>query len=140
MTLLTEESRTALISAVKSYLTLCERRDLSAASRYLAADAVLIFPGGRRYSNLESMASAGDRVYTHMRKHMDRFDAFIDDAGREVIVSLGTLEGELKDGRRFDDIRYLDRFVFVNGSIALQEVWNDLAALGFAPHSVSSAD
>jgi hypothetical protein len=138
MTPLSDERRAALIAAVTSYLTLCERRELSAAGSHLAPDAVLIFPGGRRYPDLESMASAGDRVYARMHKRMDRFDAFVDDEGREVVVSLGTLEGELADGRRFDGVRYLDRFVVVNGAIILQEVWNDLAVLGFVPRSAQS--
>ena len=138
VTSLSDERRAALIAAVTSYLTLCERRELAAAGTHLAPDAVLIFPGGRRYTDLESMASAGDAVYARMHKNMDRFDAFVDDEGREVVVSIGTLEGELLDGRRFDGVRYLDRFVVVDEAIVLQEVWNDLAALGFVPRTSDS--
>ena len=42
---------------VEEYLSLCERRDLDAASRLLAPDAILVFPGGVRYRTLAEMAA-----------------------------------------------------------------------------------
>jgi hypothetical protein len=39
----------------------------------------------------------------------------------------GVLHGQWPDGAEFDGIRFIDRFLVVDGLLARQEVWNDLA-------------
>ena len=44
-----------------------------------------------------------------------------------VVHVQGTLHGQWPDGTDFDGIRFIDRFLVVDGRLARQEVWNDLA-------------
>jgi len=43
-----------------------------------------------------------------------------------VVYCFGTLYGEWPDGRPFEGIRFIDRFVARAGKLADQKVWNDL--------------
>lgn len=127
---LSPEERDELVVAVTTYLRLCEARDLGAAREYLAPDAVLIFPAGVQYTRLEDMVADADSRYRWVRKSLNHSDAFGDSEGRPVVVSRGKLVGESLSGRQFSDVRYQDRFVFREGKIVDQQVWNDLAACG----------
>ena len=127
---LSEQVRADLIDAVNSYLLLCEKRELEAASEYLAPGANLMFPGGFHYTNLNDMVADAQRRYKWARKHRTDFDVFLDDQGDAVVVSRGTLDGESLSGRQFSNVRYQDRFVFRGGKIIDQQVWNDLGASG----------
>lgn len=140
---LTPPDRDWLVATVDRYLLLCEQRDLDAARDCLAPDAVLTFPGGFRYTCLEDMVADANRLYRWCRKHRDHYDVFRDDNGDDVVVSRGTLDGESLSGRRFVGVRYQDRFVFRDGRIVDQQVWNDLAASGVLdpyPHLVTRHD
>ena len=132
--------REQLVAAVDRYLLLCEQRDLDAARESLAPGAVMTFPGGFQYTVLEDMVADANRLYRWVRKHRTHYDVFRDDNGDDVVVSRGTLDGESLSGRQFTGVRYQDRFVFRNGRIVDQQVWNDLAASGVLeayPHLVA---
>lgn len=122
-----EPSREQLIESVTTYLRTAESGDLPAASRYLAEGAVLLFPGGVRYRDLEDQYSSPMRRYRSITKTLDRFDV---DERESVVAVHGTLVGENLHGVRFKGVRFIDRFEFVDGLIARQFVWNDLAATG----------
>ena len=116
---------------VDSYLQLCEDRDLDAASRYLAPDVRLQFPGGATYSSLREMV-ASPKAYTWVRKHRDRYVVSVED-DLTTVVSIGRLYGKRLDGTPFDDIRYVDVFTLREGHIVEQLVWNDLSQAGLVP-------
>ncbi|HEX5495298.1 MAG TPA: nuclear transport factor 2 family protein [Mycobacteriales bacterium] len=128
-----QPDRDRLVATVDRYLLLCEQRDLDAAGECLAPGAVLIFPGGVRYTaptGLTELVADADRRYRWVRKHRTHYDVFRDQNGDDVVVSRGTLDGESLSGRRFAGVRYQDRFVLRDGLIVDQQVWNDLAASG----------
>lgn len=120
---------------VDHYLQLCEDRELDEATRLLASDARLTFPGGKVYTSLRQMAGAASGHYRWVRKHRERyFEAAGDGSGGTVTVtSLGTLYGEDLEGRPFSGIRYADVFVLRDGLIVEQNVFNDLPEAGIIP-------
>jgi ketosteroid isomerase-like protein len=115
---------------VEDYLTLCENRDLEAASRLLAPEPVIVFPGGRRYRRLEQMVSEAARRYRRLRKRREPPLVAAVAGGATLVVSRGTLEGEALDGTPFTDVRYVDLFLVREGLIQQQHVFNDLAEAG----------
>ncbi|MGB1877264.1 MAG: hypothetical protein ACPHGY_10195, partial [Rhodospirillaceae bacterium] len=54
------------------------------------------------------------------------FDEF-QDGDETVVYSTGMLNGEALDGSAISEVRYIDRFVFRDGLMVDQQVWNDLA-------------
>jgi hypothetical protein len=118
-------SREELIRIVTTYLRTAEAGDLEAASSHLAEGAVLLFPGGVRYRDLEDQYSSPMRRYGRITKTLDRFDV---DEQEGVVAVHGTLVGENLHGIHFRAVRFIDRFEFVDGLIVRQYVWNDLAA------------
>lgn len=119
--------RAELIRIVETYLRTAEAGDLTEASAYLAAGAVLLFPGGVRYRDLADLYASPRRQYRAITKTLDRFD--VDEADGVVAVH-GTLRGENLHGVHFHSVRFIDRFEFVDGLITRQFVWNDLASTG----------
>jgi ketosteroid isomerase-like protein len=115
---------------VEEYLIRCEARDLAAASRLLAPDPLIVFPGGVHYRTLaEMVADAATRYRTVRKRRRPPVLARCDD-GATVVLSHGTLEGEGLDGAPFAGIRYLDVFIVRDGQICEQHVFNDLAEAG----------
>lgn len=119
---------------VDEYLQLCEDRELDQASHFLAIDAVIIFPGDRRYASLQEMAAASTGRYSWVRKHRNEYavgqGVNAEGQQEQIVTSIGTLYGEKLDGAPFDGIRYIDVFMLRDGLIVRQEVWNDLAETG----------
>jgi hypothetical protein len=119
---------------VDEYLQLCEDRELDQASHFLASDAVIIFPGDRRYASLQEMAAASIGRYSWVRKHRNEYavgqGVNAEGQQEQIVTSIGTLYGEKLDGAPFDGIRYIDVFMLRDGLIVRQEVWNDLAETG----------
>jgi len=116
------------VETVTSYLRLVEERRLDDATRYLASGITLTFPGGRTFSNLADQVASSATRFRTVRKVHERFDA-VEVDGSIIVYSLGTLEGEGLDGRRFSGVRYIDRFDVRDGLIVDQRVWNDLAEM-----------
>jgi SnoaL-like domain len=123
---------------VLRYLRLVEDRDLDAAAALLGPSVRITFPGGRVFTNLhEQVASSGGR-FRSVRKSFDRVDTAADGDGL-VVYAFGTLAGVGLDGRTFDGVRFLDRFVVHEGLIVDQMVWNDLAEAGVVTVGVGSS-
>lgn len=118
---------------VEQYLSRCEARDLSAASRLLASEALIVFPGGVRYRTLEEMVAGAATRYRTVRKHRLAPVVAAREDGATLVISQGTLEGEALDGTRFSGVRYLDLFIVQDGLIREQHVYNDLAGAGVLP-------
>jgi hypothetical protein len=114
---------------VRSYLIASGERRMEEATRFLASNAILVFPQGR-FENLSEMVSAMAGRYRSIGKTHDTWDTAQTPNGETVIVTTGTLHGVNNYGKSFEDIRFCDRFVVREGLIAEQHVWNDLAESG----------
>ena len=110
---------------VRAFLDAMERRDLAAARVFLADDFAMLFPGGARFTRLEELVAHGAGRYRWVKKRFERFDEAPEEGGMAVYC-FGTLYGEWADGRPFEGIRFIDRFVVRGGRLADQKVWNDL--------------
>jgi len=99
---------------------------LDEAARRLAPGAEIVFPGGRRFTDLDEQVAAAKGRYRTVGKVFEGFDV-IDGDGVVVVYAFGELEGEDLGGRRFAEVRFVDRFELVDGLIASHRVWNDLA-------------
>ncbi len=119
----------AAIDAVSRFLRLVESRDLDAASQYLAPDAEIVFPGGRRFADLQSQVESSRDRFQKVTKTFETFDVVT--SGTDLVVYLtGRLSGEDASGHSFQEVRYVDRFVIKDGLITKHWVWNDLAESG----------
>lgn len=113
---------------VRRFLEAMQARDLPAAQQLLAPGFVMQFPGAAPMHRLEELVAWGQGRYQRVGKHFERFDeSWGDDA--TVVHCSGTLHGVWPDGSAFDGIRFIDRFEIVDGLIARQDVWNDLAEM-----------
>lgn len=119
--------RDEIVKMLSDFLVLTSERELEKASKYLAQDAELIFPGGYRYRSLQEMAEGAKGRYRWVKKRFDKWDVFPDESsGVTTAYSVGTLYGEDLSGQAFEGIRFVDRFEIKDGFIQLQEVWNDM--------------
>lgn len=111
---------------VRRFLAAMESRDLDTARGLLAPGFAMTFPGGARLATLEELIAWATPRYRFVRKTYERFDSLPGPDGATVYC-FGTLSGEWPDGRAFAGIRFIDRFEIVDGRIARQQVWNDIA-------------
>lgn len=123
-----------LVKKADTYLQLCEERRLDEAAAYLAPGAVLTFPGPVQFTSLPDMVADAAKRYRGVRKDRTTFVAGhrISD-NSPVVTSMGTLDGTALDGTEFVKVRYSDMFVFKDGLIAEQYVFNDLSESGSSP-------
>lgn len=112
---------------VRDFLAAMERRDLPAASAFLAGNFTMTFPGGATFRRLEELVAWSKPRYRRIAKAYERFDTV---PGMEfaTVYCSGTLHGEWPDGEAFDGIRFIDRFTVKGGLLVDQAVWNDLDA------------
>ena len=112
---------------VEAFLRALERRDPGAAA-FLAPGARIVFPGGREFQSLESLAAWAFTRYRSVRKTLERVEELpVQADGVTTVYVYGTLAGEWLDGRPYAGIRFIDRFeVDEDGRIVDQKVWNDL--------------
>ncbi|MGJ3240844.1 MAG: nuclear transport factor 2 family protein [Anaerolineae bacterium] len=115
---------------IQTFLRTMEARDLDGAQAMMADDAVIIFPGGRRYDSQQEMVDNARGRYQWVKKTFDQIDTMQGIDGATVVYIMGTLYGMNNHGIAFEGVRYIDRFVLRDGKIAEQHVWNDLAESG----------
>ena len=123
------EGRAALPVAgelVQGFLQAMEARDLARARSFLSPAFTMVFPGGVQPASLEALVERSAARYRRVGKHIARIDECYASEGTVVYVH-GTLHGQWPDGAPFEGIRYIDRFLVVEGLLVHQEVWNDLA-------------
>lgn len=111
---------------VRRFLESMQARDLAQAQACLAPDFVMTFPGGATMHRLEELVQWAQGRYQRVAKVFDQFDECWTDQGA-VVYCTGTLQGVWLDGSDFAGVRFIDRFVLVDGLIRQQDVWNDLA-------------
>jgi hypothetical protein len=111
---------------VRDFLEAMQARELERARGFLAPVFEMCFPSGARFRELEELVAWGRSRYQGVGKRFERFDECWAPDGT-VVYCHGTLHGHWPDGRAFDGIRFIDRFLVVDGRLARQDVWNDLA-------------
>ncbi|SFD24440.1 SnoaL-like domain-containing protein [Bosea sp. CRIB-10] len=114
------------------YLAAMEQRDLDAARSLVSEDAVFVFPGGARRSDVSAIVAGSSGRYRSIAKHIERCDLCQRADGTVVVYVLGSLYGQWPDGSAFSGIRFVDRFEIAGGLIARQEVWNDSGEIRLA--------
>lgn len=114
------------VNCVREFLALTQRRDLTAAARFLAPGFVMRFPDSQPMHRLEQLIDWSRGRYQHVSKTFERFDECWGDEASVVFCS-GTLSGVWLDGSPFEGVRFIDRFEVAEGLIRRQDVWNDLA-------------
>jgi len=127
--LTTENETRAAVEVVTRFLRLMEGRDLVAASRYLAPEVDMVFPGDRHFGDLEALAESARKRYRNVTKNIESVEA-IRDGDTSVVYVMGRLSGVSTDDVIFEDVRFIDRLVVENGLIADHRVWNDMAESG----------
>lgn len=113
-------------AVVRSFLDAMEARDLDAAAAHLSDGFTMTFPGPSIFTTLQELVAWGAERYRTVGKTYERFDVAECDDGA-VVYCFGMLFGEWPDGTPFSGIRFIDRFHVVDGLLADQMVWNDLA-------------
>lgn len=125
------DHRNAYIATVDTFLQLFQARDLDAAAKLMVPNPTLVFPPGKTFGSLSELSGGLAKNYNWVKKHRDSYSLGEDEAtGRVTVVSRGRLYGEDLQGKPFEDIDYIDFFVFSGGLIAEQHVWNHLASSG----------
>lgn len=114
------------VAVAQDYLRAMEAGDLDHAQHLLAADALVIFPGGACLAGAPAIAAATRRRYRVCVKSLERCDVLPRPRGA-IVYCIGTLSGAWADGTEFADIRFVDRFEIEDGAIVRHEVWNDSA-------------
>jgi len=124
----TSDSATDAADIVKRYLTTMENRDLESAKGFLTKDFTMTFPGGVEFTSLGQLVDWSKTRYQCIAKTYDQFDQSQLD-NKTIVYCYGTLNGTWLDGTQFSGIRFIDRFVVVDGLLQSQLVWNDLGEL-----------
>ncbi len=114
---------------VIQFLQSLEARDLPTAEAMLAPNALIIFPGGKRFRSLAELVEASRGRYRWVKKTFDRVES-ISSTGEDIVYVMGSLFGVNNLGVEFSGVRYIDRFTLAAGRIVAHEVWNDLAESG----------
>lgn len=125
----TEDEANAAIEVVTRFLRLMEDRDLVAASRYLAPNIDMVFPGDRHFEDLEALVESAGKRYRNVAKNIESVEV-VADGDTSVVYVMGRLSGVSINDVVFEDVRFIDRLVVKNGLIADHRVWNDLAESG----------
>lgn len=110
---------------VWDFLSLFAERRHAEANAFLAPGCRMLFPGGVVMTDCVEVPKNGALNYRWVKKAFHRFDE-AQAADGTVVYNFGMLYGEWLDGVPFDNVRYIDRFLIVDGKIADQKVWNDL--------------
>lgn len=119
------------IDKVDAFLRAFETRDLDVVKDMMTENPIMVFPPGTTYRSLEELSSGLSKNYNWVNKNRDSYSVGTDaETGRVVVVSRGRLFGEDLEGKPFKDVPYIDFFVFEDGKVAEQHVWNHLAAQG----------
>lgn len=117
------------VEFVKRFLRYMEDRDLKSANEMMAPEAEITFPGNRKFKSQAEMVQASRGRYQWVKKNFEQVDVYPKNS-TFVVYIIGTLYGVNRHGVSFSGVRYLDRFEIIDGLIARQDVWNDLAESG----------
>ena len=118
----------AVVATVERFMLASMAGDRGVTDPLLAADAEIVFTGGRRFAKPEDVKPFNGQRYRWVKKAVERYDVAFG-AGETVVYCTGTLYGEWPDGTPFEGNRFVDRYALVDGKITRMDVWNDSAEL-----------
>ena len=110
---------------VRDFLGHMQERRMDEARRLLAPGFTMQFPGTGPMHALEELVQWAKGRYRSVAKDYLGFDECWNDDGT-VVYCHGHLKGVWLDGSAFGGIRFIDRFLVVDGLLVQQDVWNDL--------------
>lgn len=116
----------AAIDVARTFLDAVASRNLEAAEALTADDFTMIVSGGHRFDNLRSFVAYSATRQKTVAKHTEHFEALAGPHGMTVYC-FGTMSGTWLDDSRYEDVRYIDRFVIAHGRISDMKVWSDMA-------------
>ena len=115
---------------VEEFLEASMVPDPDRARTYMAPDVVIVFTGGRRFTDPKQSTTFNAARYRWVKKKIERTDVVAGGTPEETVVyNIGTLYGEWPDGQTFSGNRYTDRFVVRHGRIVKMDVLNDSAEI-----------
>ncbi|MSO65070.1 MAG: nuclear transport factor 2 family protein [Alphaproteobacteria bacterium] len=119
------------------YLRLMEETKYDAAKAMLAPGFWTVFPGDRRFSDIDILLESMLKRYPYPLKTFHRFDEAPAAGGGTIVYCYGTLRGKTLDGGDYAGIRFIDRMTVRGGKVLDQMVWNDRGeCAGFAKSRV----
>lgn len=125
-TVVLDDEAEAARAIVEAFLIASMIPDPDTAAGYTADDVVIHFTGATRMAHPRDMTAYNAARYAWVKKKMERCDV-APGIGETVVYGIGTLYGEWLSGKKFENNRYVDRFVVKNGKIVKIDVWNDSA-------------
>ncbi len=118
---------------VRQYLDAMQARDLPRARTLLGPGFRMTFPGAVQLDSLEALIEWSKPRYQFVSKSYEGFDEICTPDGsptsERIVYCFGTLSGRWNNGQDFSGIRFIDRFVVLDGLLADQRVWNDMAEM-----------
>lgn len=119
---------TGAVATIQLFLNRLENRDIAGVEALVSEDFEMVFPGNARFTDFTALIAWAAPRYKWVKKHHERFDAAETEDGI-IVITQGTLFGEDPLGNPFNGVRYADWFLIIDGKIARQHVWNDLAEM-----------
>ncbi len=111
---------------VYKYLRLMESRKIDKAKKVLSENFTMTFPGSMKFEYLEELINYGKKRQVSVFKTFESFEEVIKDYSNVIYVR-GKLFGKSIQNIKFNNIRYIDKFILSNKKFIRQEVWNDFA-------------
>jgi hypothetical protein len=97
-----------------------------------------VFPGDRRFTDIDVLLDSMLKRYPYPLKTFHRFDEAPAAGGATIVYCFGTLRGKTLDGGSYAGIRFIDRMTVRGGKVTDQMVWNDRGEYaGFAKSRVA---
>jgi hypothetical protein len=112
---------------ILDFIAAIRAADADAARTFLAPGATITFPGPTEFDSVEDFLAWAAARYRNPVYHYSTFDLVHDGPGSTRVYAEGTFDGELLDGRRFEGVRFLDRFDFTGNVITRKLAWSDMA-------------
>ncbi len=116
----------AAIRVARAFLDAVANRDLDRAEALTADDFTMVVSGGHQFDSLRRFVDYSTTRQKTVAKHTDHFEALAEE-NSVVVYCFGTMSGAWLDRSRYQDVRYIDRFVIRNGRISDMKVWSDMA-------------
>ena len=96
------------------------------AMSFLSTKFIMIFPGGIEMRTIDELLEWSKKRYSFVKKTYDTIDC-LESENQNIIYCMGSLNGERNDGTPIRNVRFIDRFMIIDGKIEKLFVWNDLA-------------
>ncbi len=118
--------RAVAVDLVREFIDALSRRDLASARARLAMGFEMTLSGNHRFRTLEDFVAFSRTRNGPTHKAVEVIEA-CEAANGIAVYARGVMSGEWVDGQRFADVRFIDRFMVVEGRIAEMDVWSDMA-------------